>query len=170
MPFTPYHFGPSGFIGLGLKKYLDVPVFVLANIIVDIEVVVVNLLGIGWPVHRYVHTLLIGVAAGAIWGLAAYPLRNLFKKIMHILRIAYDTSFWKMVISGVLGVWLHVIIDATYHRDVRIFWPSRVNPLWQLLTHQQVRVICVVCIFAAFILYAIAFVSYTKQNKPKKAI
>lgn len=165
MPFTPYHFGLSGFIGLGLRKYIDVPVFVLANIIVDIEVVVVNLLGVGWPVHRYVHTLLIGAVAGAIWGLAAYLLRNLFKKMMHILRIAYDTSFRKMVASGVLGVWLHVTLDAIYHRDVRIFWPSRANPLWRLLTHQQIRVICVVCAFAALILYVIVFVSYTKQNK-----
>jgi len=170
MPITPYHFGPSGLIGLGFRKYIDVPVFVLANVIVDIEVVIVNLLGLGWPVHRYVHTLLIGVVAGAIWGLAAYTLRNLFKKIMHILRIAYDTSFWKMVISGVLGVWLHVVIDAAYHRDVQIFWPSRVNPLWRLMTHQQIKVICTGCLFVALILYATAFISYTRQNKAKKVI
>ncbi len=168
MPITPYHFGPSGFIGLALRKYIDVPVFVLANVIVDIEVVIVNLLGAGWPAHRYIHTLLIGAAAGAVCGIAAYPLRHLFKKIMHIIRIPYETGFWKMVISGILGVWFHAIIDAAYHGDVRIFWPSRINPLWRLLTHQQIKAICIGCFFAALILYVIAFISYTCQNKPRK--
>ncbi|MHC4544154.1 MAG: hypothetical protein ACYSYL_06435 [Planctomycetota bacterium] len=110
MPFTPYHFGPSGFIGLALRKWLDIPVFVLANVIVDLEV----LLGHGYPIHRYFHTLLIGAAAGILWATVAYPLRNLFKMIMQTLRIPYQTSFLKMLISGVLGVWLHVVIDSIY--------------------------------------------------------
>src|SRR4030042_3204640 len=86
MPFTPYHFGPSGFLGLAFRKWLDVPVFVLANVIVDIEVLVIKLLGVEWP-HRYVHTLLLGALAGALWGIAAYQLRHPFEKIMQMLRI-----------------------------------------------------------------------------------
>ena len=42
MPFTPYHFGPSGFVGLVFGKWIDLPVFVLANVIVDVEVLVVQ--------------------------------------------------------------------------------------------------------------------------------
>ncbi len=170
MPFTPYHFGPSGFIGLALRKYIDIPVFVLANVIVDIEVLVIGLLGLGWPVHRYCHTLLIGAMVGAVWGIAAYPLRHFFERIMRILRIPYQTSFWKMVISGVLGVWLHVVIDAIYHWDVRIFWPSKAKPLWRLISQGQVKAICVAFFFAALILYAIAFISYVRQNKARKTI
>ena len=79
MPITPYHFGPSGFVGLALRKWLDIPVFVLANVVVDIEVLVIRLLGLGWPAHRYSHTLLIGAVVGAIWGVAAYPLRHFLK-------------------------------------------------------------------------------------------
>ena len=37
MPFTPYHFGPHGCVGLVLKRYLDLPVFMLANVAVDLE-------------------------------------------------------------------------------------------------------------------------------------
>ena len=36
MPFTPYHFGSSGFVGLAFRKWLDVPIFVLANVIVGV--------------------------------------------------------------------------------------------------------------------------------------
>ncbi len=42
MPFTPYHFGPSGFVGLVFGKWIDLPVFVLANVIVDVEVLAVQ--------------------------------------------------------------------------------------------------------------------------------
>jgi hypothetical protein len=155
MPFTPYHFGPSGFIGLVFRKWLDIPVFVLANVVVDVEVLVIWLLGLGWPVHRYFHTLLIGAAVGAVWGIAAYPFRHFFGKIMRILRIPYQTGFWKMVVSGVLGVWLHVVIDAIYHWDVRIFWPSNAKPLYGLISQGWVKAICVAFFFAALILYTI---------------
>jgi len=113
MPYTPYHLGPSGFIGLTFRKWLDVPVFVLANVIVDLEVLIITQLGFTYPIHRFTHTLLIGSAAGIIWAMAAWPFRNIFKRLMQILRIPYQTSFWKMLVSGVLGVWLHVVIDQT---------------------------------------------------------
>ena len=167
MPFTPYHFGPSGFISLVLRRWLDIPVFVLANVIVDLEVMVINFLGVGWPIHRYVHTLGIGAAAGIVWALAAWPLRNVFKKIMQTLRIHYQTSFLKMLISGVLGVWLHVVIDSIYHWDVRIFWPSKVKPLYKLVTIEQVEMICLVFLLAAVILYVIAVLSYSTPKKLK---
>ena len=170
MPFTSYHFGPSAFIGLALKKYIDIPVFVLANFIVDIEVLAINLLGLGRPIHRYSHTLLIGAAIGVIWGLAAFPLRNLFKKAMQILRIPYETGFWKMIVSGVFGVWLHVVTDGIYHYDVRMFWPSKARPLWRLVSEGQVKTICVAFFFAALILYAIVAVSYAKRKSGKNKI
>jgi hypothetical protein len=172
MPFTPYHFGPSGFIGLVFRKWIDIPVFVLANVIVDVEVLVVMGLRLGWPIHRYCHTLLVGAAVGALWGVAAYPLRHLFKKIMQIFRIPYKPHFWKMLVSGILGVWLHVLIDGAYHFDVRMFWPNKTISLWRMarshIGQEQVETICVAFFVAAIIPYAIAVASYIKQNKIKK--
>jgi membrane-bound metal-dependent hydrolase YbcI (DUF457 family) len=164
MPFTAYHFGPSGLVGLVFRKWLDIPVFLLANIIVDIEVLYWG----KWPYHRYVHTLLIGAAVGLLWGAAAYPLRNLFKKVMRFFRLPYHTSFLKMLISGVLGVWLHVLIDAIYHWDVRLFWPSRARPLFALISNRQVEAICLACFIPAFIVYAIAVLSSIQKSRPKE--
>ncbi|MDH4240861.1 MAG: hypothetical protein OEW48_14985 [Phycisphaerae bacterium] len=169
MPFTPYHFGPSGFIGLALRKWLDIPVFVLANVIVDLEVLVLRLLGVGWPIHRYFHTLLIGAAAGILWALAAWPLRNVFKKIMQILRIPYETSLWKMLVSGILGVWLHVVIDSIYHWDVCLFWPSKVKPLYAFVTKQQVETICLVFVIPAFVLYILTVILSWKKIRAEIA-
>jgi membrane-bound metal-dependent hydrolase YbcI (DUF457 family) len=161
MPITPYHFGPSAFLGLTFRKWLDIPVFVLANVIVDIEV----LFNHHWPIHRYFHTLLIGAVVGAIVGIAAYPLRHFFEKIMQMLRIPYQTSFGKMAVSGVLGVWLHVLIDGIYHWDVQIFWPSKAKPLYGLISQGWVKAICVASFVAAAVAYAFAVASYLKQKK-----
>lgn len=168
MPFTPYHFGPSTFIGLVFRKWLDVPVFVLANVIVDIEVLVIYLFRLGYPTHRYCHTLLIGSVLGLLWGASAYPLRHFFGRLMRILRIPYQTGFLKMLISGILGVWLHVLIDGIYHWDVRVFWPGHARFLYNLLSQQQVKAICLAFFAAAVIVYAIMVVlSY--KNKADQA-
>ena len=164
MPFTPYHFGPSGFFGLLFRKWVDLPVFVLANVIVDIEVLVIWFFDLGRPMHRYFHTLLVGVAVGALWGAAAYPSRNFFKRIMRIFKLPYETGLGKMIISGILGVWCHVIIDAIYHRDVRMFWPSKITPLYGLISKQQIETVCLIFFIPAIILYVIAAVSYAKRK------
>lgn len=164
MPFTPYHFGPSAFLGLIFRKWLDLPVFVLANIIVDIEVLVMAAFGLGYPHHRYCHTLLIGSVLGILWGASAYPLRHLFKRLMQILRIPYQTSLRKMLISGVLGVWLHVLIDGIYRWDSMVFWPSHARLPHRLLNQQQVEAMCLVFLAAAIIVYVIMLVlSYRRE-------
>jgi membrane-bound metal-dependent hydrolase YbcI (DUF457 family) len=156
MPFTPYHFGPSGFVGLLLRKWIDIPVFVLANVIVDIEVLLVMVLRLGRPSHRYCHTLLIGAAVGALWGMAAYPLRGLFKRMMHGLRFRYETSFWKMAVSGMLGACMHVLVDGAYHHDVGVFWPSTRISLRRIvqdhISRGQIRTACL-ALFVAAIVY-----------------
>jgi len=174
MPVTPYHFGPSGFIGLVFRKWLDFPVFVLANVIVDVEVLVVMLFNLGWPRHRYCHTLLIGAAVGALWGLAAYPLRNLFKKIMQLFHIPYKTSLPKMVISGILGLWLHILIDGAYHFDVKILWPNKIISIWRIIHRHlgqgKIETICLIFFLAGLVPYIFAVRSFSKnrriQNRP----
>ena len=157
MPFTPYHFGPSGFIGLLFKRWIDLPVFVLANVVVDIEVLVILVFGLDHPVHRYCHTLLIGGLVGALWGAAAYPLRGLWRRIMSTCRLAYEPTIGKMVVSGVLGVWLHVLIDGTQHADMRILWPNTTFSLTEFtqpyVANHRLEFICLILLFCAIAVY-----------------
>ncbi|MCE5187246.1 MAG: hypothetical protein LLF76_14080 [Planctomycetaceae bacterium] len=132
MPFTPYHFGPSGFVGLLLRRWVDVPVFAAANVLIDIEVLADARFEPGWPVHQlwHFHTLLIGGLAGAVFGLAIYylkPLRFLCEKSMSLLGLPGRASWHSMMLAGLLGAWLHVLIDSFYHYDVQLFWPYPFN-------------------------------------------
>jgi hypothetical protein len=174
MPFTPYHFGPSGFVGLVFRKWIDVPVFVLANVAVDIEVLIIITFGLGSPFHRYCHTLLIGAIVGAVWGVAAYPLRDLFETIMRLFRMPYKSSLRKMVISGIFGAWFHVLIDGIYHPDVGVFWPSKTLSLYRLVhpyvDREQIRTLCLAFFVAAIIPYSMTVVPFARQNKVEKKI
>lgn len=170
MPYTPFHFGPSGFIGLAFRKWIDPAVFVLANVIVDIEVLVLMLLEIPWPRHRHCHTLLIGTAVGIVWGLAAYLLRNFLKKIMKLFHIPYKTGLWRMLASGILGAWFHVVVDSIYHWDVRMFWPSNAKPLHALLTVEQINIICTIFFIPAVILYILAVIEFSKNKSAETKV
>jgi len=179
MPFTPYHFGPSGFVGLALRKVIDVPVFLLTNVIIDLEVLHhINFGHQRWPhQHWHFHTLLGGAIAGAIFGTAAYwikPVRRFFELGMRLVRLRYKPKLWKMIIAGVLGAWLHVVIDAIYHYDVQLFWPNKsrnlARPLWRLLSRNsaenmaRVEFWCLVCFIGAAILYVLAVRSFMKAR------
>ena len=177
MPFTPYHFGPNGFIGLVFRKWIDLPVFLLVNVLIDIEVIADHYIQPGWPVHRiwHFHTLLIGSLAGAVLGAALYlikPLRTSLEKLMTFLRIPSKPTFLKMTASGVLGAWFHVIIDHIYHYDVQPFWPSKAIPLYRLITRpdsklarQSVETACIIFWLLAGLVYLYIVVSSYRKQK-----
>ncbi|MBN1787064.1 MAG: hypothetical protein JW806_01565 [Sedimentisphaerales bacterium] len=165
MPCTPYHFGPSALIGYIFRKWIDLPVFVFANIIVDVEVLLVNFLHLGRPCHRLGHTLLIGAVVGAAWGFVAYLGLPIISWSMKIIRIPYQTNVFKIIISGITGVWFHVLIDGIYHYDVKPFWPIQKNYLWRLLSKNHVKLVCIICLVIFLILYA---VSLKKQFSNKR--
>ena len=72
-----------------------------------------------------------------------------------------------MIISGILGIWLHVLIDGVYHSDVRMFWPSNNVWLWQMLhehtTKGQIETICMLFFIAAFVVYILAVTVFRRN-------
>lgn len=173
MPFTPYHFGPSGFLGLAFRRWIDPFVFVAVNIIVDVEV----LFAPGLLPHRHWHwhCWLVGAGVGAIFGAALYlikPIRCLIVRAMDLLRIQYKPGLIKMTLAGALGVCLHVLIDGLYHYDVQPLFPRAGNPLWRWLyvTHKNkngqadIELICLLFFIPAIILYIFAVRKYSKQK------
>ena len=72
MPFTPYHFGPHATVALPLHRYLDVFVFVGANVVVDLEPLLVLTFHLNYPLHGYCHTLAVNVPV-TVGGICVYP-------------------------------------------------------------------------------------------------
>lgn len=178
MPFTPYHFGPNGLVGLVFKKWLDLPAVLLANVMIDTEVLfrshnpVPPLTHWDYP-HQvfHFHTLLIGGLVGACLGLLLYLFKNPLKKLMLLLKLEYQPTLLKMVISGIIGIWLHVIVDSIYHWDVQMFWPNtKWRPLYNILSQHHTKDICLILLLAAFALYIFYLLKNKTINKTKTAL
>lgn len=176
MPFTPYHIGPNALVGLSFRRWVDPAVIVLVNVVVDVEV----LFAPGWPHHRYwhFHTFLVGGIVGALFGLVCWRFKRFFNWSMRTIRIPYEAKLLNMVLAGVLGAWLHVLVDSLYHWDVQAFWPYKKGILSILSKYsgsigawrQQVESVCVVSWGAAILLYVLTVGKFYRIKKQKTEI
>ncbi len=164
MPFTPLHFGPHACVALPLRRYVDLPVFLLANVVVDIEPLLVLTFNLSYPLHGYCHTLLIGGLLGFLLATIAFPFRGVLRAAMRRARLPYEPSFMKMAIAGVAGAWLHVLFDATIYHEIDLFWPIYGNPLYGLSSYQALSRLCLACFIPAFAIYVFIVVHTERRT------
>lgn len=156
-PYTPYHIGPSCLLGLLLRRWVDIPVFVLSNFVIDLFVLVARLSQTKSFVLEHAHTLLIGTAVGILWGIAAYFFRGIFRWIMLRIRLPYQTNLRKMILAGITGIWVHIFIDSLYQSDIKLFWPSKlISPLFRF-PKREVDLFLILCSIAAVAIYLYLF-------------
>ncbi|MCX5701970.1 MAG: hypothetical protein NTW64_03190 [Candidatus Omnitrophica bacterium] len=153
MPITPFHFGPAGTVALLARKYIDLPAFILVNVIIDIEPSIVILFGLGYPIHRHLHTFLIGSFIATFFAILLYFCKGYTVKIMKLLNLPYEPVFLKILVSSILGAWLHVFFDAPLYSDIRPFFPSFFNPLYGILSYFQLYLLCTLFFIPALVLY-----------------
>ena len=130
MPITPFHFGPGFFIKSILLKRFSFRVFILANILIDVEPLYYILTN-QYPLHRFFHTYI-----GAT--------------VVAIVSILLGGFIWRKipksaVIAGsFLGTYSHVLLDSIMHADLRPFYPvTNVNSLLHVLNYFQLHLLCV---------------------------
>ncbi len=158
MPFTLLHVGPSAMLALPLKKYIDVPVFILSNVIIDLEVLLVMFTGVSFyqdsGLHPIAHTFTFGSIIALSWGVLALFLRTTFRKIMIEFKLDYQTNTIKILISALLGFWFHLLLDCLYHYDMHPFYPfSMDNPLKFIKDGSWVVEFCGISFIPAIIIY-----------------
>ena len=132
LPFTIFHFGPALCFGLPLRKHIHAPTFILANVIVDFEPLLVLIFGLRYPLHGYLHTFLIAGFFGSFIGYLMFLLEKLLYKVFKKLFLEEEmTSKLKpFIIAGVSGTIFHVLLDSPLYSDIKPFYPVMVNPLY----------------------------------------
>lgn len=63
MPFTPFHLGPALCLGSPLREYIHAPTLILANVVLDIEPLIMLITGLSYPLYGYLHTHLLPLSA-----------------------------------------------------------------------------------------------------------
>ncbi len=168
MPFTPFHFGAHATVALPLRRKLDVPVFILANVIIDIEPLLVILFNLSYPLHGYMHTFVGSFIVGSLWGSIAYTLRKPLGRVMHFLSLPYSSSLRISILSGAAGSCLHVLFDAPIYVDIKPFYPLSINPLYGLVSTPIMYLLCILLFIPAFILYFKAIKNIKTRDKQGK--
>ena len=140
MPFTPFHLGPgAAFKAIGGRRF-SFMVFGGSQVLMDIE----PLVGIiqGSPIlHGATHTVLGALVIGLVAGVIGRPISEL---VLKWLRIRHHPITWAVsLLSGLIGTYSHVGLDAIMHRDMTPLWPLAFgNPMLGLLSVWHLHVFC----------------------------
>jgi membrane-bound metal-dependent hydrolase YbcI (DUF457 family) len=166
MPFTPYHLGPGLLFGLLLFGYVDLPTFLVASVVIDIEPFSALSLSLNYPVHGYLHTFLGGTIVAFLLALAMSRIRGTVSPLMSFLKLEQKTSFKSIVLASVLGIYFHILLDSPLYSDIRPFYPIEFNPL---LGHGmsvgfEIYAFCVLSFLGGAIVYAVRLASARKRT------
>jgi membrane-bound metal-dependent hydrolase YbcI (DUF457 family) len=142
MPFTPFHMGPGLLVKALLQGSFSLMVFGWAQVIMDIQPLIVILTGEGHLhgfTHTYVGATLIGLACAVTGKYAAeFGLRLI--GCPQFLPVRWPVA----IVSAFIGSYSHVLIDSLMHADMAPLAPfSDVNPLLHGVPVDTLHQICV---------------------------
>ncbi|MFH1224799.1 MAG: hypothetical protein V1676_03265 [Candidatus Diapherotrites archaeon] len=161
MPLTPFHLGPSLLFGLLLFSLIDLPAFLVAGVILDIEPLL-NLMSGSFILHGFFHSFLGATVVGLTLGLVMYALRKPIRQIMAFFRLGQESSVLKVCASALLGVYLHVLLDAPLYPDMQPFYPLEINPFYGAISPLAIYLFCSIC----FVIAVFAYISRIRKNQP----
>lgn len=164
MPFTPYHLGPSSWIGLILFKTFDFPTLFISSVIIDIEPLCVLLFNLDYPLHGFFHSFLGGSTLAILTAISLYFLKDFIQQIMSMLKLKQDSSFKKILWTSFFGVYFHIVLDAPLYADIKPFYPFQNNPLYGLFSSQHVYLFCVLSFIIGILTYLIKIFLMTKKE------
>lgn len=169
MPFTPFHLGPALCLGIPLRKYIHAPTFILANVLLDIEPLLVLVTGLNYPLHGYLHTFVAAIGVGVAFGFVMFFLERTIHPLYKTLLLEPEAMFKKsqFIIAGVLGTMLHVLFDSPLYWDIKPFYPLTVNPFYGWVSSLEIYLLSVWMGILGIIFYLLLLIvwAYKRQRK-----
>ncbi|MCD4739882.1 metal-dependent hydrolase [archaeon] len=157
MPFTLFHLGPLFLIGFLTLSLLYLPALVLGGTIVDIEPLISRLQCPTCPSHGFFHSFLGASIGGIFAALIVFALKKRVDKVMSLLKLEQPASFKKIMLSGLVGAWSHVFLDAPLDPRMQPFYPLPDNPFYGLYGVFECYAACAVLIVLSAIFYYYTF-------------
>jgi len=156
MPFTPFHLGPGLLFSLLLFSYVDLPTFLVASVIVDVEPFLVLTLNLPYPLHGYLHSFLGGTIVALGLAIAMNRIRGNLSPLMAFFKLEQKTSIKGITLASLFGVYLHILLDSPLYTDIQPFYPLASNPLLgqSIFFGFDIYAICVLSFVGGLTIYA----------------
>jgi membrane-bound metal-dependent hydrolase YbcI (DUF457 family) len=168
MPFTPFHFGPGFLISLMFLSFIDIPTFLIASVIIDIEPFLVLVFHLNYPLHGFFHSFLGGFIAAALLAMVLSKIRRYFTPLITFFKIEQSISFKKILFSSICAIFIHILLDSPIYLDIQPFFPFEFNPFYRstVMPGLIIYLLCAWCFVGAIFVYAIRLLQHkTKTRK-----
>ena len=145
MPFTPFHVGPAIPVKAAMDKKFSLLTYAWAQVVMDLQPLIVILTRRG-RTHGITHTFVGAAVLGAVAVVSGKYLSELILNLLSFGKRPKTVIPWRVaILSGFVGTFSHVLLDALIYPDVSPFWPfTDANPLRFGVTSFQMTVFCVV--------------------------
>jgi membrane-bound metal-dependent hydrolase YbcI (DUF457 family) len=146
MAATPFHFGLGLLIKAAAPRQFSMAAYSLTQVVIDIESGY-YLLRDEYPVHRDMHTFLVGGLIGLLCGMLVSRTGAWIARPRDLVGEALMAEYqmWTAILSGVFGGLFHAVVDAMMYADIRPFRPfSMANPLLGLVSARNIYLFCVI--------------------------
>lgn len=123
MPFTPFHLGPAISVKAAMDKKFSLLVYAWAQVVMDLQPLVVILTGHG-RTHGITHTFVGAAVLGAVAVVSGKYLSELILNLLSFGKRPKTVIPWRVaILSGFVGTFSHVLLDALVYSDMSPFWP-----------------------------------------------
>lgn len=160
MPVTPFHFGPAILAKAIAPRHFSLIAFGVTQVLIDLETVY-NIVNGRYPLHRELHTFLVGTTASTILGLllgflATRPLQ--WEWWARLRRLPGELTPAGCVVGGIFGGASHALLDGIMHPDSMPFLPwMGGNPLLHVIDVWSLHLLCVATGLVGALLLAARF-------------
>lgn len=144
MPLTPFHWGPSSWLGFLFYRRINFCAFLIANVIVDVEPFLVIVLGLRRPLHGSAHSYLGGTLIAIILAWLLSRSEPLMKAVMKPFHLDQGGSFKTILFTCLAGVYFHVFLDSFLYADIRPFLPLTTNPFYGKVSSFAMYLFCTI--------------------------
>lgn len=154
MPFTPFHMGPGIAVKAILQGSFSLMVFGWAQIVMDIQPLVVMISGEG-HLHGFSHTY-IGATLLAIFSALSGKYLSEIGLFVFGLNKQWQVkiAWWVSSLSAFIGTFSHVLLDSIMHADVEPFFPfTTSNAILGVISVQSLHQVCLYSALVGGILY-----------------
>lgn len=165
MPFTPLHMGPGVLVKAVLQGSFSLMVFGWAQILMDIQPLLVMLTGEG-HLHGFTHTYIGATLIAPAAALSGKYLGDFGLRVLQLPQ--YIPIPWPAAwLSAFIGSYSHVVLDSIMHADIRPLSPfSDSNILFRVISLADLHWFCVIAaIVGAALYFAVSAVLSGRRDK-----